>query len=118
MHRNGTEDARNPRRTAERDASQPLGGQPRSDDEEEGLQLPEQVPSFLTANELQARDPAKGEARKDARGDPHAAASFTDEDDEPPVTDDKTARGDRELPGTQAGARKDSGRKSPGKSQR
>jgi len=93
-----------PRTNAERNAAQPLGGQPRADDEDDPLQEPDRVPSFLTARELQAKDPAKGEARNDAGGDRHAAASFTGERDEPPITDAKPARGNRGLPETQTEA--------------
>ena len=46
-----------PRRNAERDAAQPIAGQPR--DDEEQLQDAEAVPSFLTARELQARGTGK-----------------------------------------------------------
>jgi hypothetical protein len=53
----------NPRRNAERDATQPVAGQPRADAEDEELQDPETVPSFLTARELQARDPVKAQPR-------------------------------------------------------
>ena len=63
-----------PRRNAERDAAQPLDGQPRTDDEDDTLQEPDQVPSFLTARELQAREPGKGEARSES--------SLDDDDDE------------------------------------
>ena len=68
MHRNTPESQRNPRHTAERDASQAMGGQPRTDDEEDDLQEPEQVPSFLTARELQARVPGKGPAPETGSG--------------------------------------------------
>jgi hypothetical protein len=61
MERNEPERRREPRKTAERDASQPVGGQPMPGDEDASLQKPEDTPSFLTARELQARDPAKGE---------------------------------------------------------
>jgi hypothetical protein len=64
MQRNETERRREPRREAERDAAQPLGGQPRSGGDEDHLQEPDQVPSFLTARELQAREPAKAEERR------------------------------------------------------
>jgi hypothetical protein len=57
MQRNGMERRQNPRRDADHDAAQSLGGQPRSDDDENDLQEPEITPSFLTARELQARDP-------------------------------------------------------------
>jgi hypothetical protein len=46
-----------PRHAAERDAAQPIAGQPREDGEE--LQQPENVPSFFSAREFQARGPAK-----------------------------------------------------------
>ena len=59
---------------AERNAAQPMAGQPRADDEEEGLESPERVPSLLTARELQARDPAKAERQ---------------DDDEPALDDDE-----------------------------
>ena len=49
MQRNGTEDARNSGR--------------RHDDEEESA-APEQVPNFLTADELKAREPARDVARE------------------------------------------------------
>lgn len=49
----------NPRQQAVRDAAQPQGGQPRAGDEDDKLDRPEEVPSFLTARELQAREPAK-----------------------------------------------------------
>jgi hypothetical protein len=61
MQRNESERRRDPRKTAERDASQPMGGQPRPDDGDEPLEKPENVPSFLTARELQAREPAKSQ---------------------------------------------------------
>lgn len=47
-----------PRRNAERNATQPIAGQPRPDEEDDALQDPESVPSPLTAEELQARGPA------------------------------------------------------------
>ena len=53
MQRNTPETPRNPRRTAEHDATQAMGGQPRSDEEDDALQEPDRVPSFLTARELQ-----------------------------------------------------------------
>ena len=54
---------------AERDAAQPMAGQPRSDDDEDDLQQPDDVPSFLTARELQARDPAKADGAGDTADD-------------------------------------------------
>lgn len=52
MQRN-TPDTRNPRHSAERDAPQAMGGQPRTDEEDDKSQEPDRVPSFLTARELQ-----------------------------------------------------------------
>ena len=68
----------NPRHNAERDAAQPIAGQPRTDEDDDELQDPEQVPSFLTARELQAKDPAKATPSPDAG---------KDEDDEDDATD-------------------------------
>lgn len=54
---------RNPmqrRRDTHRDA-QPSGGAPRADHEPEDLQDAEVAPSFLTARELQAREPSKAQ---------------------------------------------------------
>jgi hypothetical protein len=59
MPQNRMDPRENPRRNAERDAVQPIAGQPRTDEEDDELQDPEQVPSFLTARELQAKDPAR-----------------------------------------------------------
>lgn len=59
MQRNPSEPRRDPRHGAERDGAQPMGGQPRAEDDEDALEEPERVPSFLTARELQARNPAK-----------------------------------------------------------
>ena len=64
MQRNTPETPRNPRRGAEHDASQPIGGAPREDDED-AVQEAERVPSFLTARELQSRDP---ETKGDTQG--------------------------------------------------
>jgi len=102
MQRNTPETPRNPRRSAERDATQAMGGQPRSDEEDDELQEPDRVPSFLSARELQAKDPAKGSG--DSGGDRHGSASFAGTRDEPPVSDAKPARGDRGLPETQTEA--------------
>jgi len=86
----------NPRNKAERDASQPLGGQPRTDDEDDELQDPNQVPSFLTAQELQAKDPAKGSSGE--AGERDAFASSRGERGQPPIDDDEPPRADREKP--------------------
>jgi len=56
MQRNTPETPRNPRHGAERDATQAMGGQPRTDDEDDELQEPDRVPSFLTARELQVQE--------------------------------------------------------------
>jgi hypothetical protein len=68
MQRNQPERRRDPRKTAERDASQAMGGQPRPDDEDESLEKPGNTPSFLTARELRARDPAKKEGGENNEG--------------------------------------------------
>jgi hypothetical protein len=69
MQRNQPERRRDPRKTAERDASQAMGGQPRADDDEdESLEKPGNTPSFLTARELRARDPAKKEGGENNEG--------------------------------------------------
>jgi hypothetical protein len=70
----------NPRHNAERDAAQPIAGQPRTDEEDDELQDPEAVPSFLTARELQARDSSKAEPR-DVSVDGDASES---DEEEPP----------------------------------
>ena len=52
------------RRGAEREAAQPLGGQPRSEAGDEDLQEPEFVPSFLSAREFEyGQDRRIGERR-------------------------------------------------------
>jgi hypothetical protein len=67
MQGNETERRREPRRQAERNAAQPLGTQPRDEDDEDGeLRDPDTVPSYLTARELQAWDPATTEDRRGA----------------------------------------------------
>lgn len=71
MQRNETERRREPRRNAERMAAQPLGGEPRpqQDGGEDASQDPSYVPNFLTASELQAWDPATSPDRRAAAGD-------------------------------------------------
>src|SRR3954466_14107603 len=101
MQRNPPEARRNPRRTAEKRATQAMVGQPRTDAEDAELQPPEQVPSLLTARELQARDPAKGSSAGDPGGERHALASFTGTRDEPDIDDDDPPRGRRGLPENQ-----------------
>ena len=65
MQRNETGRRDDRRKSVERDASQPAGGQPRPDDDgEESPQKPESAPSFLTARELQAREPAREAERE------------------------------------------------------
>lgn len=77
-----------PGRNAERDAAQPAAVQPRADDEDESLHDPDQVPSFLTAQELQAREPGKGEARKSPDDDEEVG----EESEEPAKRSDKPLR--------------------------
>ncbi|HET7729267.1 MAG TPA: hypothetical protein VFK48_04460 [Usitatibacter sp.] len=81
MQRREMDRRQNPRHEAERDA-QPLGGPPRADDEDDELDKPEEAPSFLTAQELQAREPAK---------DPH--------DGEKPVGERRVLKERRRNPG-------------------
>ena len=83
MPRNETESHRNTRRNA---------------DDEDALQKPEEVPSFLTARELQARDPARIDDRDREAGERHASASFEGSDGEPPISDEDPPRGERGLP--------------------
>ena len=65
MQRNEPERRQGLRKTAERDASKPGNPQARPDEEEdEAPEKPENAPSFLTARELQARDPGKNEERE------------------------------------------------------
>jgi hypothetical protein len=64
MQRNRMEGRRDASSDAERDAAQPIGAQPRGDEEEEdALENPRNVPSFLTARELQAREPGNDHER-------------------------------------------------------
>lgn len=98
MQRNGPQRDRNPRGAAERGAAQPMAGQPRADSDENELEEPESTPSFLTARELQAREPAKT-PEDDEAGERHASASFTDSDGEPTIDDDEPPRSDRGEPG-------------------
>ena len=62
----------------------PLSG-PRSDDDEDALEKPEEVPSFLTAREFEARDPAKNlaDARDGADGDAEDADEGETQSDAP-----------------------------------
>ena len=66
MQRNQAERRVEDRRSAERDAQQ-LGTQPPSVDDDDALESPDYVPSFLTARELQAREPARGEGPAEER---------------------------------------------------
>lgn len=85
------------RRAAERDAAQPLGGQPRDMEEDEELQEPERVPSLLQAREFEwGKDRRVGERR--AAGERHASASFMGEKGEPMISDDAPPRGTRGMP--------------------
>jgi len=78
----------NPRRNAERDATQPIAGQPRDHEEDdEALQDPETVPSFLTARELQAREPSKAQPR-----DVPVDGDASDSDDETPRREKPTKK--------------------------
>ena len=116
MQRNRMDDRQPRRQGAEKDATQPMAGQPRDADDEEELEQPENVPSPLTAREFQARSP-RGDAdgEKDT-GERHASASFAGSKGEPAITEDEPPRGNRGSPGKQSGellrGRKGSGRKS------
>lgn len=80
MERNRTEESRGGRRGAERDAAKPIDGENPEVDSDSELQEPESVPSFLTARELQARDPAK------------SPASSSEEQEQPEDTTEKTRK--------------------------
>ena len=90
------------RSSTEGQRAQQIGGQPRTNDDHDELENPERVPSFLTARELQAKEPGKGESRGDSGGDRHANASFEGERGEPAITKDKPARGKRGQPEAQS----------------
>lgn len=59
MRRNPTETHRDPRHGAERDAAKPIDGRSEVDADDDELQKPDDVRSFLTARELQSRKPWK-----------------------------------------------------------
>lgn len=65
MPQNRMDPRENPRRNAERDSVQPMAGQPHSDEDDDEILDSEQAPSFLTARELQAKDPKGGPAQAD-----------------------------------------------------
>ena len=95
QHRSGTDR----RRAAERNASQPLAGQPRATEDDEELQEPERVPSFLSAREFDFKDRrAAAERRAGDAGERHASASFGGSKGEPMITDGEPARGRRGTP--------------------
>ena len=83
----------------ERNAAQPVAGEPRADDDDNEAESPDRVPSLLTARELQARDPVKGDAKGDEKGE-----ASLDDDDEPP----SAARG---KPAPKAQERQNAGRR-------
>ena len=70
MQRKDTDRARQPH---------PMAGQPREDEDENDLQKPEDVPSFLTARELQARVPAKPKPASPAEADEDDAGDDKDD---------------------------------------
>jgi hypothetical protein len=86
---------RDPRREAERNASQPMSGQPRADDDEERLEKPENVRSQLTAREFAAPDSGEQQDGDNKAGERHASASFTGNKGEPMVSEDNPPRGKR-----------------------
>ena len=63
-----------PRRGAEKNAAQPISGEDRTDENEDDVQEPDAVPSFLTAKEFQAKDPKANRSlptnRKDESPEP------------------------------------------------
>lgn len=71
MQGNETERRREPRRKGERSAApQPVADELRDDGgDEDGLDIPGTTPSFLTAQELQAWDPAKNVERRAPKGE-------------------------------------------------
>lgn len=64
QQQNQPERRKEARRSGERDAQQVMGEQPRGEEDDDTVQEPETVPNFLTARELQARDPVKDEERR------------------------------------------------------
>ena len=87
------------RRAAERNAAQPLGGQPRASDDDEELQEPERVPSLLNAREFDfGANRRVADRRAPEGGERHASASFMGEKGEPMISDDEPPRGKRGMP--------------------
>ena len=87
------------RRAAERNAAQPLGGQPRAGDDDDELQEPDRVPSLLSAREFEfGHDRRQAQRRAADAGERHAGASFGGEKGEPMITNDAPPRGDRGMP--------------------
>ena len=69
---------------------QPITGQPHDHEDDDDLQDQETVPSFLTARELQAREPAKATPRDGAD-----EGEDDESEDELPAVKDKTAKKSR-----------------------
>ena len=105
----GTQDRGQRRQGAERDAAKPIAGRPSSNEADEELQNPADIPSRLTARELRARDPAKAGDGESKTGERHASASFSGPKGEPIISDEDPPRGNRGLP-----RHKDIPRKTPG----
>jgi len=80
------------RKSEEKDAAQPIGGQARSADEEDRMEEQERAPSFLSARELLAQDP-KPAGKEPARGAPKRVHRLLSDDEEgsPGKADDQDA---------------------------
>ena len=90
---------REPRNSAERNATQQISGQPREDDDEEQPEDPKDVKSLLTAREFAAPDSNERPESDKPTGERHGSASFDDDDDgEPMISDKNPPRGKRGLP--------------------
>jgi hypothetical protein len=86
------------RRNAERDAAQPIAGQPRGEAEDSGMEKPEGVPSRLTAREFQQPQRPAGRDEDVGQGERHASASSMGAKGEPMITNDEPPRGKRGMP--------------------
>ena len=71
------------RRAAERNAAQPLGGQPRATDDEEELEEPERVPSLLQASEFDFGNNRRVADRRAPEGSVRQVQRLGDSDDKP-----------------------------------
>ena len=91
------------RRAVERNAAQPLGGQPRGSDDADELQEPERVPSLLSAREFEFGNNRRvADRRAPEGGERHASASFAGDKGEPMISEDEPPRGKRGMPNTKS----------------